>query len=66
MKKMDVGDAEKEAMEEYTECLRECLGERRDIKKSTFKIARTIYRGVRNGRFTLEWALKRLNIEIAK
>lgn len=48
-------------MEEYTEFLKEYLGERRNITKDVYKIVRTIYRGVNNGRFTLEWAIEKLN-----
>lgn len=46
-------------MEEYTKFLKEYLGENRNVTKDVYKIARTIYRGVSNGRFTLEWALKK-------
>lgn len=36
-------------MEEYTEILREYLGERRDITKKVFKIVGRIYRRIKNG-----------------
>ncbi len=36
-------------MKEYTEILREYLGERRDITKKAFKIAGRIYRRIKNG-----------------
>lgn len=48
-------------MEEYTEFLKEYLGERRNIAKNVFNIVGRIYRGVTNGRFTLEEALTYLN-----
>ncbi len=36
-------------MEEYTDFLRKCLGERRDITKKVFKIVGRIYKAVKNG-----------------
>lgn len=47
-------------MEEYTEVIKEYLGSRRNIKKQVFEIARWIYRGVNNNRFTFEQAEAKL------
>lgn len=44
-------------MEEYTIALKEYLKNRRDYKKTIFKIVGTVYRGVSNGRFTLDEGL---------
>lgn len=51
-------------MEEYTEFLREYLEKRRDITRTVFKFVGRIYRGVTNGRFTLEEALMDLNKKV--
>jgi len=47
-------------MEGYEKLVNQHLGENKNITKEMYKIARTIYRGVKNGRFTLDWALERL------
>lgn len=46
------------SMEEYTIALREYLKNRRDFKKTIFKIVGTVYRGVNNNRFTVDQGLK--------
>jgi len=65
MKKRNVEDDvemnEYYSMEEYTELAGKYLVNNKNITKDIFKIVKTIYKGVRKGRFTLEWALKRLN-----
>lgn len=48
-------------MEEYTEFLRGYLEKRRNITKNVFKIAGSIYRGVKNSRFIVEEELAHLN-----
>lgn len=47
-------------MEEYTDLIRKCIGNRRNIKKQVFKLSRWIYRGVSNNRFTFEQAEAKL------
>lgn len=47
-------------MEEYTELIREYLGNRRDIKKQVFKLARWLYRGVSKNRFTFEQGMAKI------
>ena len=47
-------------MEEYTNALKEYLKDRRNLKKTIFKIVGTIYRGVNKGRFTLDEGLTAL------
>lgn len=44
-------------MEEYTITLKEYLQNRRNFKKTIFKIVGTVYRGVNNNRFTLNEGL---------
>lgn len=44
-------------MEEYTIALKEYLQNRRDFRKTIFKIVGTVYRGVNNNRFTLDEGL---------
>ena len=44
-------------MEEYTNALKQYLQDRRDYKKTIFKIVGTVCRGVSNGRFTYEQGL---------
>jgi len=45
-------------MEKYVELLKNYLNGKRDYTKTMFKIMATIYRGVNNGRFTLDDGLK--------
>lgn len=47
-------------MEEFTDLIRDYLGNRRNIKKQVFKLSRCIYRGVNNNRFTFEQAEAKL------
>lgn len=44
-------------IEEYTIALKEYLQNRRDFRKTIFKIVGTVYRGVNNNRFTLDEGL---------
>lgn len=50
-------------MEELTEKLRKDLGNKRDLSKKIFKMAGSIHRGVKNGRFNLDKALEVLEKE---
>lgn len=50
-------------MEKYTEILRGYLGTDRKCTKVVFKLAGRIYRGVNNGRFTLNEILESLKKE---
>ncbi len=49
MKNTNVAEDEKFVMEEYTEFLKEYLGERRNITKKVFKKAGQIYKIIQKG-----------------
>ena len=48
-------------MEEYLKLLQECLAGKRYLTKTMFKISATIYRGVKNGRFSYDDGMKAIN-----
>lgn len=49
---------------EYTEILKENLGERRNISKYAFKIVSSGYRAVENGRTTWEEYFKLIGVSL--